>query len=188
MPIVLLIVLVVLLLLGLSRCGNDDSSDDASSTSTPTTTAAPSATATASAAATSDAAGTTPGSASSTGGLTLGTTALFSDGDSSTATADLTQYAGQPAVGTAVIVESVPADEGFWVGSSDTERVWVQLTGQGESPFKVKAGQTVSFIGTVTGHGADFPAKVGVTAAEGADQLVAQKQHVQVERSALTIA
>ncbi|TQS41379.1 hypothetical protein FL583_30220 [Cryptosporangium phraense] len=85
-------------------------------------------------------------------------------------------------------VQSVPADEGFWIGTSETDRIWVQLTGQGESPFKVTAGQTVSFTGTVVANGAGFPAKVGVTAAEGADQLTAQQEHVKVERSALRIS
>ena len=30
-------------------------------------------------------------------------------------------------------VESVPADRGFWVGTSDKDRVYVQLTGTAES-------------------------------------------------------
>ncbi len=35
---------------------------------------------------------------------------------------DLTQYAGQDATAKGVLVQSVPADEGFWVGSSETDR------------------------------------------------------------------
>jgi RNA polymerase sigma factor (sigma-70 family) len=41
----------------------------------------------------------------------------------------------------AMRVASVPADEGFWVIAGDSDRIWVLLTGAGESPFRVRAGQ-----------------------------------------------
>lgn len=55
------------------------------------------------------------------------------------------------------MVESVVADEGFWVGDGPGMRVFVRLTPEarnssGESPFQVEAGQTIELEGTVTGR------------------------------------
>lgn len=85
---------------------------------------------------------------------------------------------------------SVPADEGFWVGSSATDRVWVQLTGSaGESPVTVKAGNRISFsTGKVVANPAGFAAKVGVDAAEGGAQLDAQKQHIEIAKTSIKLS
>lgn len=99
----------------------------------------------------------------------------------------LSRYAGKPVTATGVPVQSVPADEGFWVGSSTKDRVWVQLTGQaGESAYTVKKGDRISFTGgrmvpTTPG----FATGAGVTAAEGAGQLTAQRQHISLAKSAV---
>jgi hypothetical protein len=85
---------------------------------------------------------------------------------------------------TAVQVYSVPADEGFWV-EVGTDLVWVQLLTDGESPYTVQPGQTVSFDGTVVAHGPAFPATVGATEQPDADRLVAQGAHVAVEENDL---
>ncbi len=96
---------------------------------------------------------------------------------------------GQPATGTGAQVLSVPADEGFWVGTSDTQRVWVQLTGDaGESPYQVQEGDRVDFEGTVVAHDAGFATEVGVGDADGAAQLAEQGQHVEVAKSAVRLA
>jgi hypothetical protein len=79
----------------------------------------------------------------------------------------------------------VPANEGFWVGTGETDRVWVQLTGADESGYVVTAGDRVVFTGTVVGHDAGFAGQVGVDPAEGADQLTKQAAHVEVAKSAL---
>jgi hypothetical protein len=94
----------------------------------------------------------------------------------------LAALAGQPAEGRSVTVESVIADEAFWVGSSATDRVLVVLTPEargtdGESPFQVEAGQLVNLTGTVTALDRD-PADFGLDAAEGADQLSTQGAYV----------
>ena len=81
---------------------------------------------------------------------------------------------------TAVLVYSVPADEGFWV-EVGTDLVWVQLLSDGESPYTVRPGQTVSFNGTVVAHGPAFPVTVGATEQPDADRLVAQGAHVAVD-------
>lgn len=138
------------------------------------------------------AAGTTPrASATALSTVRAGTTAgdlVAGEGTRQTsvfplgASEDLSRYAGQPASASLLLVQSVPADEGFWVGASARQRVWVQLSGVSrESPFQVKAGQRLTFAGgrfAATDSG--FPQRVGVTADEGAAQLVAQRQHVEV--------
>lgn len=99
-------------------------------------------------------------------------------------TGDLSQYAGQDATSKGVSVQSVPADEGFWVGSSETDRVWIQLTGgASESGYQVKVGDKIDFDGgKVVATDAAFANRVGVTAAEGAAQLEGQKQHIEVPK------
>ena len=101
----------------------------------------------------------------------------------------LARVTGQQVTGTAVQVLSVPADEGFWVGSSDDQRVWVQLAGAaGESPYQVRQGDRVDFTGTVAAHDGSFPATVGVDDAEGAAQLAAQAQHVEADRASVKLS
>jgi len=96
---------------------------------------------------------------------------------------DLSRYVGQQAQARGVSVLSVPADEGFWVGTSQTDRVWVQLVGKGgESPYQVKAGDKVDFTAKIVGHTSSFAAQVGVDAAEGAAQLTAEKTHIEVDK------
>src|SRR3712207_7889471 len=46
----------------------------------------------------------------------------------------LGSYRGQELVGEAAPVHSVPSDEGFWIGRTERDRVWVRLTGNRESP------------------------------------------------------
>jgi hypothetical protein len=102
---------------------------------------------------------------------------------------DLGDYHDQQAVGRAVRVQSVPADEGFWVGTSQSDRIWVQLTGtRGESDYKVKEGDTVDFTGTVTKAAEGFAADAGVTAAEGAAQLTEQGYYVAVPSSSVKLS
>ena len=98
--------------------------------------------------------------------------------------------AGQPATGTAT-VESVVSDEGFWVGSSPEQRVFVYLTPQarqssGESGFQVDAGQTVSLQGTAVPVGELPEAVAGVEESEGLQQL--QQQGVLVRADQVTLA
>ncbi|MCW2680980.1 MAG: hypothetical protein JWM62_2381 [Frankiales bacterium] len=93
------------------------------------------------------------------------------------------ELAGEQASGTAR-VESVVADEGFWVGSDATRRVFVFLTPEarrsaGESGFQVQAGQTVQLQGTVKPSSPEFARAAGVTGAEGAGQLASQGGYVE---------
>ena len=104
-------------------------------------------------------------------------------------TNQLAGVSGRPVQGRAVTVESVVADEGFWVGNSATQRVFVFMTPQartasGESPFQVSANQQVNLTGAMRA-GPD-PAALGVDEAEGAAQLTAQGQYV--EATSLSLA
>ena len=95
----------------------------------------------------------------------------------------LAQLVGQPVDGRGVTVQSVVADEGFWAGASDAERVFVFLTPQartraGESPFQVQPGQRVDLAGTVKPVPADLT-PFGADRSEGADQLRSQRHYVE---------
>lgn len=201
-------VAIVVLLLLLTQCGGDDTSTDgttaaspspstsptsaaatASESPTPTASASPTGTATTSQSATPSES-TSPSAATETGGtgtLTAGPTSLLplaaAAPDGSLAT-----YVGQPATAAGVMVLSVPADEGFWVGTSDTDRVWVQIVGNGESPYRVKTGDVVDFTGSVVTHAKKFADRVGVDEAEGAQLLGQQRAHIAADRSTLMLS
>ena len=177
-----LIVLIALLLL-LSRCGGDDDNDSGAA---PAGTAAP--TNPASTAATPSAPASSTGQPGTDAGA-MGTVIAGGD-DLLSAQTSISKggHDGDEAEGNAVKVQSVPADEGFWVGSSATERVWIQLSGtRGESDYKVKQGDTVNFTGTVKAAGKDFATTAGLSAAEGADQLTEQGHYISVPSSSVKL-
>lgn len=98
----------------------------------------------------------------------------------------LSTYVGKPVTATQVTVQSVDADEGFWVGNDTTDRVWVQLVGKGgESSYQVKVGDRLSFPGELVKNPRAFAEKVGVSAQEGAAQLTQQGAHIEVDKSKL---
>ncbi|MFI5953759.1 hypothetical protein [Cryptosporangium sp. NPDC051539] len=102
--------------------------------------------------------------------------------------ATLRSYLGRDAEAQQVLVLSVPADEGFWVGSGPLDRIWVQISGAGESPLVVRSGQHVSFTGTVVAHDSGFAARAGVTMLEGASRLTSEGAHLRVPRSSVVLA
>lgn len=124
---------------------------------------------------------------SADGQLTAGGTPLIPLSEAAAADGSLTGYVGEEAIADGVSVLSVPADEGFWVGTGDNDRVWVQLIGVGESPYTVLPGDTVLFTGEVVAHGADFPGSVCVGTNQGSDLLAAQGAHIEVPMDELTL-
>lgn len=98
---------------------------------------------------------------------------------------DLSALVGRSVQGTAVTVESVAADEGFWVGSDEADRVWVQLVGDGESPFTVSNGDRFDLAGQMVAHGPEYARQVGVGRGEGADLLTRQAAHLEVQQAEL---
>jgi hypothetical protein len=188
LPLLLGLLALIALLFLLSQCGDDDSANPTAGTAaSPAATpsgagAAPSATGSASASGPADAGQTGAGQP---GTVTAGGASLLGSGTA----ANLGGSNGEQAVGRAVRVQSVPADEGFWVGTSETDRLWVQLTGtRGESDYTVKAGDIIEFTGTVTSAAEGFAAKVGVSEAEGAAQLTDQGYYVSVPASSVKLS
>lgn len=77
-------------------------------------------------------------------------------------------------------VESVPANESFWLGCADG-RVWIQLTGVTESPERIAPGRHLDLTGTAALHSQGYSASVGVDPSEGAAELDRQGVHLEVE-------
>ena len=99
------------------------------------------------------------------------------------AAGSLSSLSGQAVTGKGVVVESVVADEGFWVGSSASDRIFVSLLPQargsgGESPFQVQRGQQVELVGKLRPVPTNL-AGLGVDDAEGAAQLRSQGQYIE---------
>ncbi len=109
------------------------------------------------------------------GALTVdGASLSFSDTDR------LARAAGRPVEGDNLPVESAPANEGFWLGCADG-RLWVQLTGTGESPERISPGRRMGFNGIVVAHPDGFSDGVGVDQSEGAVELDRQGMHLEVK-------
>jgi hypothetical protein len=173
------ILLIAGLLVALLRCGTDPGPAG------PPTTPGSGATTTPTGPAPGAAEG--PGSGTGAGTLTAGDTPLLPVAAVDGPDGSLAAFVGRPVTATDVVVQSVAADEGFWVGGSGTDRVWVQLTGEGESAYAVGPGDRVSFTGQVVGHDAGFAAQVGVDPAEGGEQLTGQAAHVAVVQAELQL-
>ena len=99
----------------------------------------------------------------------------------------LSRYAGDPVRAQGVRVQQVAADEGFWVGTSSRDRIWVQLTGTRESRPHIEPGDRVSFTGRMVGHRPGFARRVGVTAGEGAGLLDQQAYHIEARADRLRV-
>jgi hypothetical protein len=190
LPLLLGLLALIALIALLSRCGNDDPKTPAAGTSASPSTAATTAAATASPSATATAGPTGAATDGQTGAVTSGGDNLLGATGGGTGTAaSLRAHDGEQAVGRAVQVQSVPADEGFWVGTSAQDRLWVQLTGtRGESDYKVKEGDTIDFTGTVTPAAKGFATEAGLTAAEGANQLTSQGYYVAAPASSVKLS
>ena len=190
----LLVAALVVLALLLSQCGGSDpeaGSDPAAQTSQSAgSPSGPASSGPSSGSAAPSSSGAPAGGSAAGGSVETAdgrsVLALAAGPDAGTALGGL---ADQPVTATGARVLSVPADEGFWLGASDAERVWVQLTGEaGESPYQVREGDLVDLEGTVAPHDAGFPAEVGVDDAEGAQQLAEQAAHLTVAKSSVRLS
>ena len=81
-----------------------------------------------------------------------------------------------------LVVESVPADTGFWATTTRDERVWVTLVLPGRSSMPVQAGERVDVTGVVVFHGPGFAARAGVTAEEDVKLLTRQGSHLEARQ------
>jgi hypothetical protein len=171
--LVVVALLVVAIGFAFSRCGTG------SDTAAPPAPAVPSA-----------APPTTAQAAPSTGGpgrLTAGEALLIPVGRAANGDARLAGQTGQDVTAESVPVESVPLDEGFWIGSSVTDRVYVQLEGATESGYTVGPGDRVSFTGRLVANPPGFVGATGLAPQAGADQLERQGAHVVVDQAALQV-
>lgn len=128
----------------------------------------------------------TDATAARAGTLTAGGKALLPV----SAAGPLRSLGGQAVSGRGVTVESVVADEGFWVGPSPSDRVFVSLLpeargGGGESAFRAQAGQRVDLVGVLRPVPPDV-GRLGVDDAEGAAQLRSQGQYIEASSVTLT--
>lgn len=91
------------------------------------------------------------------------------------------------ATATDVPVQSVPADEGFWVGTGEGQRFWVELVGEGESPVQIEVGDLVSFTGSTTPTDPGYPDRVGLTREPDRTELTQMGTHVIVRSEDLVL-
>jgi RNA polymerase sigma factor (sigma-70 family) len=98
----------------------------------------------------------------------------------------LTALTGTSVVASSVLVQSVATHDGFWVGTSTTDRVWVELVGPLRE-LQIVAGDRLDFTGTVVVQDAQYPVAAGVSIAEGAGQLRIQGAHIDVLTPDVTI-
>ena len=99
----------------------------------------------------------------------------------------LARHAGQPVRGVHVPIRGVYADEGFWIGTGRDDQLWVRLIGQGESPFRVRSGQRVSFTGRLVPNPPGFAEQVGMVPVEGAALAGRQGHHIEVAYDDITL-
>ncbi len=104
-----------------------------------------------------------------------------------TSASRLERHVGKRVKAHGIMVESVPSDEGFWIGSKDA-RVFVRLIipVREESPVRIEAGERVTFTGTLRRHEPGFARRQGVTKMEGAGELRRSPQHIVVSLSELS--
>ena len=99
----------------------------------------------------------------------------------------LAPYAGREVRAEGATVESVPTQEGFWVGSSRSDRVWVDLDGGGPISQPVTPGQRVSFVGRLVANHAELPARLGLAAPADVAQLEGQGFHISITEETLQL-
>lgn len=97
------------------------------------------------------------------------------------------RHEGATAVATGAPVESVPHDEGFWVGIGGSQRVWVELEVAGaESGPRIRPGGRVWFKGRLVRHSGDWVRSLGLSRGDGVRLLRSQGFHIVVREQHLT--
>lgn len=91
-----------------------------------------------------------------------------------------------PVTATGAMVIAVPGDEGFWVGDGKT-RMWVQMTGNGESPLHVTPGMRLSFQATLVANPPTFVRDLALANAEDRDALNSAGVHLSVPNTSVAV-
>ena len=127
-----------------------------------------------------DRAGSADGGGSEAGQLSAGSTNLLAPGSGG-----LSGAAGETATGTGVVVQAVNGNEGFFVGSSTSDRVYVEWggdVGRDEvSRFQPQEGQRVNLTGPVQAAGPEQIRKLKLSPGE-ADTVRSQGAFVNANR------
>lgn len=119
------------------------------------------------------------------GALSAGETPVFPLSDPGQ---DLTAYLEVPVQAPAAPVESVVGGQGFWLGPSPQERIFVRLMPAEGLEQPLQPGSVVQFDGArFVPHDQGFAAGVGVGPEAGAEQLTAQRAHVEVPAEAVRV-
>jgi RNA polymerase sigma factor (sigma-70 family) len=95
---------------------------------------------------------------------------------------ELVAMAGRPVDARSVTVQRVVTPTGFWVGTSERDRVFVEMLET--PPFAVTANQKVSFVGYIDPNHEDSVERYGLVGQEAA-QLREQGYHLHAEADAL---
>ncbi|MGI9032476.1 MAG: RNA polymerase sigma factor [Acidimicrobiales bacterium] len=95
---------------------------------------------------------------------------------------ELSALASRPVEARSVTVQSVVTPTGFWVGTSQHDRVFVEMLAT--LPFPVTANQKVSFVGYVDPNHEDSAERYGL-GGQGAAQLRYEGYHLHAEANAL---
>ena len=99
----------------------------------------------------------------------------------------LAPYEGREVRAEGVTVESVPTNEGFWVGTSRADRIWVDLDGGGPVSKPVTAGQPVSFVGELVANHDQLPVDLGLSVPDDIAQLESQGFHISISEETLQL-
>jgi hypothetical protein len=117
---------------------------------------------------------------SSSGGDAAAGTIVVDGKDLLTQTDSLAAVSGETVSANAVAVQSVVNDSGFWVGTSEADRVFVEVEDDGSgTDLGLQAGDEVSFEGTIEKN--DEAETYGLRAEQGAQQFREQGYHVRVQ-------
>lgn len=92
---------------------------------------------------------------------------------------------GEHADASGVAVVAAVTRNGFWIGSAQG-RMWVQLVGP-LRPLRVRAGDLISFGGTVVGNSQSFPAQPGLGSRGDVELLSRQGAHLAVSTTSISM-
>jgi len=92
---------------------------------------------------------------------------------------------GEHAAASGVEVVAAVTRNGFWIGSPRA-RLWVELVGP-LRPLRIRAGDRVSFSGTVAGNSPSFAGQAGLTSRGDADLLERQGAHLAVSTTSVSV-
>lgn len=99
----------------------------------------------------------------------------------------LARFDGRAVTAQKLLVLSVPANEGAWLGTDPTNRVWVEFIGPGESPFHIVPGQHLTFAGALKKNAAAYSESIGLEDGPDANYLDLMDLHIEVAYPAVHI-